>query len=69
MKTKRPLIEGMGLSLLGKTKPFCFGTGTPMRILLKDVPGFVPPSSERSGCSGSIALSSHPTDLIVSSGR
>src|SRR5262249_13555634 len=41
----------MGLSLLGKTKPFCFGTGTPLRTSIKNVPGFVPPSSERSGCS------------------
>jgi hypothetical protein len=69
MKSRCPLIEDMGLSLWGKTKPFSlWGRNAPENIAQRRS-WFCPAIERALGLLPSIALSSHPTDLIVGSGR
>src|SRR5262249_3520231 len=59
----------MGLSLSGKTKPFCFGGRNALENVAQERSWFCPAIERALGLLPSIALSSHPTDLIVGSGR
>src|SRR5262245_65461376 len=59
----------MGLSLSGKTKPFCFGGRNALENVAQERSWFCPAIERALGLLPSLALSSHPTDLIVGSGQ